>query len=77
MMRSALDEVERLRVGVGDDEIDARQPRHDHVVDRVAARAADAADHDAGLQFPEFRGFQIDGHPGLMTLDARGRRLNA
>ena len=40
---------ERLRVGVGDDEIDADQARDDHVVDGVAAGAADAADHDAGL----------------------------
>ena len=43
---------ERLRVRVGDDEIHADEPGHDHVVDRVAACAADAANHYAGLQFP-------------------------
>ncbi len=46
---------QRLRVGVGDDEVDARQPGHDHVVDRVAAGAADPDNDDAGLEFPEFR----------------------
>ena len=50
MTRSAFDEAERLRIGVGDDEVDADEARDDHVVDRVAAGAADAADHDAGLQ---------------------------
>ena len=53
---------ERLRVGVGDDEIDARQAGHDHVVDRVAAGAAHAAHHDARLQFPQFGRLQVDGH---------------
>ena len=53
---------QRLRVGVGDDEIDAREAGHDHVVDRVAAGAADAADHDARLQFPQFGSFEIDRH---------------
>ena len=55
MMRSARDGGERLRVGVGDEEIDAGQARHDHVVDGVAAAAAHAAHHDAGLQFPAVR----------------------
>ena len=66
---------ERLRVGVGDDEIDARKARHDHVVDRVAARAADPADHNAGLQFPEFGSLQIDRHDCLIALGARRRQL--
>ena len=43
---------ERLRVGVGDDEVDADEARDDHVVDGVAAGAADAADQDAGLRVP-------------------------
>ena len=38
---------QRLRVGVGDHEGDAVQLLFDHVVDRVAARAADAEDGDA------------------------------
>ena len=57
---------ERLRVGVGDEEIDAGQAGGDHVVDGVAAAAADAANHDAGLQFPQFGSLKIDRHlPGL------------
>ena len=53
---------QRLRVGVGDDEVDAGEAGDDHVVDRVAAGAADAADHDARLQFPQFGSLQIDRH---------------
>ena len=53
---------ERLGVGVGDDEIDPGEARRDHVVDRVAACAADAAHHDAGLEFPEFGSLEIDRH---------------
>ena len=34
---------ERLRVGVGDEKSTPRKARHDHVVDGVAAAAADAA----------------------------------
>ena len=44
------------------DEIDAGEAGGDHVVDGVAAGAADAEDHDAGLEFPEFGRFQIDRH---------------
>ncbi len=51
-----------LGVGIGHDEIDPDETGHDHVVDCIAARAADAAYHDAGLQFPELRRFQIDRH---------------
>ena len=53
---------QRLRVGVGDDEVDPGEPGDDHVVDGVAAGAADAAHHDAGLQFPQFGSLQIDRH---------------
>ena len=45
-----LGEGQLLRVGVGDDELDALQPGLDHVVDGVAAGAADAEDDDARLQ---------------------------
>ena len=38
---------QRLRVGVGDDELHAVQAGGDHVVDRVGAAAADADDGDA------------------------------
>jgi hypothetical protein len=38
---------ERLCVGVGDDKIDALQASRDHVVDGIAAGAADAEHNDA------------------------------
>ena len=53
---------QRLGVGIGDDEIDADETGDDHVVDGVAARAADAAHHDAWLEFPQFGSFKIDRH---------------
>src|SRR6185437_8024630 len=68
---------QRLRVGIGDDEIDAREARHDHVVDRVAAGAADATNHDAGLQFPQFRRLQIDRHASLIGWTPAGADWNA
>ena len=61
---------ERLRVGVGDDEIDALQAGGDHVVDGVAARAADAEHGDARLQLTDVGDFQIDGHGCLFFLYA-------
>src|SRR5580704_5780129 len=42
--------MQRLRVGVADDEFAPDQIGADHVVDRVAAGAADPDDGDAGLQ---------------------------
>ena len=41
---------ERLRVGVGDDELDPLEPGRDHVVDGIAAGAADADHGDSGAQ---------------------------
>ncbi len=55
---------QRLRVGVGDDEFDAGQARRDHVVDGVAACAADA---DHGQPRPEI------GDLGQLQLDAHRR----
>ena len=40
-------QLQRLQVGVGDDELDAVEPGRDHAVDGVAAAAADADDLDA------------------------------
>ena len=51
---------QRLRVGVGDDEIDALQPGGDHVVDGVAAGAADAEHGDPRLQLADVRDVEID-----------------
>ena len=61
-LRAHLDDArrlrhgQRLRVGVGDDEIDALQSGGDHVVDGIAAGAADAEDGDARLQLAECQG---------------------
>src|SRR6185436_9630899 len=53
---------ERLGVGVGDDEFDADKAGLDHVVDRVAAGAANTEDGDARLEFPDVGSLQTDGH---------------
>ena len=53
---------QRLRVGVGDDEVDALQARRDHVVDRVAAGAADAEHGNARLHLTNVGNLQIDAH---------------
>ncbi len=44
-----FDTGERLCIGIGDDEVDAFEPRLDHVVDGIAAGAADAEHDDARL----------------------------
>ena len=54
--------VERLRVGVGDDEIDALHVGADHVGDGVAARAADADDADPRAKFVDLGPDEIDAH---------------
>src|SRR6202041_2520895 len=53
---------ERLRVGIGDDEIDTLQSGGDHVVDGIAARAADAEYGNPGLQLADVRGCYIECH---------------
>ena len=63
---------ERLRVGVGDDEVAAQQAGRDHVVDGVAAGAADAEHGDPRLELPDVGHFEIDGH-GLPLVRARTR----
>ena len=63
---------QRLRVGVGDDEVAALQAGRDHVVDGVAAGAADTEHGDPRLEFPDVRHLQIDGHGCLFqSADAR------
>ena len=44
---------ERLCVGIGDDEVDALQPRRDHVVDGIAAGAADSKHDNARLHLAD------------------------
>ena len=50
ILRGARRLRQRLGVGVADDELARLQVRPDHVVDGVAAGAADPDDGDAGLQ---------------------------
>ncbi len=50
MRRSAAAMRQRLRIGVGDDEFDALQVGADHVVDGVAAGAADTDHGDPGME---------------------------
>src|SRR3546814_18023676 len=73
--------VERLRVGVGDDEIDALDARRDHVCDGIAARAADADHRDARLQLVDLRRANIDAHQIVSlqrrTGDRKSTRLNS
>ncbi len=55
--------LERLRIRVRDDEIDTLEVRRNHVVDRVAARAADADHRDFRAQRIDMGWkVQIDGH---------------
>ena len=54
--------VERLGIGVGDDEVDALDIGADHVRDRIAAGAADANDADPRTKFVDFRPDEIDAH---------------
>jgi len=55
-MRSALESVSACASVLATTKIDALQARRDHVVDRVAAGAADAEHGDARLEFPDCRG---------------------
>ena len=57
---------QRLGIGVGDHEVDPLQPGGDHVVDRIAARAADAEHRDPRLQLPDVGDFQVDAHGCLI-----------
>ena len=54
--------VERLGVGIGDDEVDPLHIGGDHVGDRVSARAAYANHADAGLQLVDLRTHELDRH---------------
>ena len=51
-------QLQRLQVGVGDDELDAVEPGRHHAVDGVAAAAADADDLDARAGAALFRELQ-------------------
>ena len=54
--------VQRLRVGVGDDEVDALDAGRDHVRDGVTACTANAYHRNAWLQFVHMRRADLDAH---------------
>ena len=54
--------VQRLGVGIGDDEVDPLDVGAHHVGDGVAAGAADADDADPRAEFVDFRPDEIDAH---------------
>src|SRR5258708_25488671 len=72
---------ERLRVGIGDDELDLVKSGGDHVVDGVAAGSAYAEYGDPRLQLANIRDVEIDGHGclsitrALVRLGRRPRKL--
>jgi hypothetical protein len=70
-----LRQGERLRIGIGDDEVATDQPGGDHVVDGVSTGAADAEDGDPRLELPNVRSRQVDGHGCLSSYAARSRRV--
>jgi hypothetical protein len=57
---------ERLRIGVGADELHALHLALDHVLDRVAAAAADTDDLDLGAQVEFFDFDHFDAHVTLL-----------
>ncbi len=58
-------EQQRLRIRVGDHEFDPGKAAADHVVDRIAARTANAEHRDPRLQFPDIRSLDRDCHGRL------------
>ena len=77
-LRAHLDDAfglrqrERLRVGIGDDEVDALQTGRDHVVDRIAAGTADAEHGNSRLHLANVWNLQIDRHVCLFDARAAG-----
>src|SRR5690606_5316824 len=57
---------QRLRIRVRDHEVDAFETCLDHVVDRIAAGAADAEDGNPGLEFLCLRNRKFDAHVCLL-----------
>ena len=64
--------LERLRIGVGDNEIHAFQIGVDHVVHRIAAGAAHAENKNAGLQLGGLGNRKIQCHRAGSVKRARG-----
>src|ERR1035437_1868104 len=82
-LRAHLDDAlgfrrrERLRVGIGDDEVDALQTGRDHVVDRIAAGTADAEHGNPRLHLANVGNLQIDRHVCLFDARAPGSSPHA
>ncbi len=57
-----LRQRQRLRVGVGDDEVDALEAGRDHVVDGIAAGTANAEYGNPRFHLANVWDLQIDGH---------------
>ena len=68
-----LGQGQRLRVGVGDDEVDALQAGLDHVVDGIAARAAHTEHGDARLELADVGQGEVDRHGVPLYAKARRR----
>ena len=69
-----------LGIGVGDDEVDALEAGADHVVDGVAAGAADPEHSDPRFQLPYVGDLQVDAHGCLFiarALEAPAGRRSA
>ena len=62
ILRSALAIVERLGIGIGDNEVDPLHVRSHHVGDGVAACTADADHADPRAKFVDLRPDEIDAH---------------
>ena len=54
--------VQRLRIGIGDDEIDALNIGSDHIGDSVTASAADSDHGNPRTKLVDFRPNEIDAH---------------
>ena len=61
--------VQRLRIGVGDDEVDTLDLRFDHVGDGIAAGATHADHDNPGTQFVDRRRSDINAHFALLALE--------
>ena len=78
-MRSQRDEDSAWASVLAHTNSQPMEARFDHVVDRVAAGAADAEHRDPRLQFPDVRGLQVDhdNAPSLLASRARPRYRSA
>ena len=64
--------LERLRIGIGCDEVDAHHAFADHVVDGIAAGATDADDLDDGARIVSGFFFVDDFEHGVLLLKKTG-----